>query len=272
MPSATAATLWRMLVVLAMVTAGVVALAGGGSAYWLSTPAALLACSAARTRPAAVFAAALIVIGAVLPNVVLHGLAPLPPAWIALIVPAASVGLSLSTRARLERQRDGMRRSALTDPLTGIANRRSLLERVGYEIIRHRRQEHCFALVMLDLDGFKALNDRFGHAAGDDLLRDVASALQQTIRSQDTAARIGGDEFCVLAPETDAHGLVQLESRLLEAVGHVTAGMDRIGASAGTALFPHDGQRVEALLDAADHRLLAVKRGRGRDERSRRAA
>ena len=125
---------------------------------------------------------------------------------------------------------------------------------------------------MLDLDGFKQLNDRFGHAAGDDLLREIAAALQRTVRSQDTAARIGGDEFCVLAPETDAPGLVQLESRVLDAVAGVTTGMERVSASVGIAEFPSDGVTSEALLNAADERLMAVKRERGRERRHRRAA
>jgi diguanylate cyclase (GGDEF)-like protein len=261
-----------MLVVIVLGTAGVVALAGGGSAFWLSVPAALLVCSAPRTRSAAILAASLVVIAATVPNLLMSGKPPLPPAWLALIVPAGSVAITLATRRRLERERDGMRRSALTDPLTGIANRRSLLERINYEILRHDRLEHSFALVMIDLDGFKRLNDRFGHAAGDDLLREIAGALQRTLRSQDTAARIGGDEFCVLAPETDVRGLVQLESRVQQAIERASAGMDRLGASVGIALFPQDGTSADELLDSADHRLLAVKRERSREQRFRRAA
>ena len=125
---------------------------------------------------------------------------------------------------------------------------------------------------MLDLDGFKSLNDRFGHLAGDDLLRDVATALQQTIRAQDTVARIGGDEFCVLAPETDRAGVERLESRLARAVERATAGVDMLSASLGTSLFPADGRSPEALLDAADHRLLAAKRALGARRVTRRAA
>jgi diguanylate cyclase (GGDEF)-like protein len=124
---------------------------------------------------------------------------------------------------------------------------------------------------MLDLDGFKLLNDRFGHAAGDDLLVEMAAAVQSAVRDQDTVARIGGDEFCVLAPETDAAGARKLAVRVMKAVGRVTAGVDSLGASPGLAVFPHDGTTVQALLAAADEQLLAVKRRRhGRV--SRRAA
>jgi len=139
---------------------------------------------------------------------------------------------------RLERDRDALRRFALTDALTGIANRRSLLARIEYEIARYSRAQHSFAVLMLDLDGFKRLNDRFGHAAGDDLLRDVADAIKGSLRGQDTLARLGGDEFCVLAPETDRAGTGQLAARIARAVGEVTAGVATLRASSGVAPFP----------------------------------
>ena len=126
-----------------------------------------------------------------------------PSPALAILIPAASVAILLVVRERVERERNALRQTALTDPLTGLANRRSLLSRIDYEIARHTRSRGTFALIMLDLDGFKQLNDRFGHPTGDDLLRDVAIALKRAVRDQDTVARIGGDEFCVLAPETD---------------------------------------------------------------------
>ncbi len=95
---------------------------------------------------------------------------------------------------------------------------------------------------MIDLDGFKALNDRFGHLAGDDLLCDVAQALKHTIRAQDTVARIGGDEFCVLAPETGEPGTHRLRARVERAVTSVTAGVHTVRASVGVSSFPQDGR------------------------------
>jgi len=261
-----------MLVVIALTTAGVVALVGGGSAFWLSTPAALLACTASRTPRRGVLAAAVIVaLSAGAARLLAHVHTP-PPVWMMILVPAISVAVTLTGRRRLERERDVLRRTSLTDPLTGIANRRALLARAEYEVGRHARLGHSFALVMLDLDGFKGLNDRFGHAAGDDLLREVAAALTQTIRSQDTAARIGGDEFCVLAPETTGPGIEQLQARLRDAVAGVTVGIEAVRASLGTAAFPADGRRAEDLLHAADHRLLAAKRELPRERRQPRAA
>jgi diguanylate cyclase (GGDEF)-like protein len=188
------------------------------------------------------------------------------PALVAIVV-AASAGILIVVRERLVREGDELRGFALTDPLTRIANRRSLLVRAEYEIERHRRGRRTFALVMLDLDGFKALNDRFGHPAGDDLLRDVALALQRAMRAQDTVARFGGDEFCVLAPETDGHGIERLTSRIEQAVGDVTVGVATVRASLGVALFPADGGQLAALLQAADQRLLEAKRRRGRSRR-----
>lgn len=191
------------------------------------------------------------------------GLRPLPSPVLALLVPAASVALQISLRERLEHERETLRDVALTDPLTGIANRRLLLARAEYEIARHSRGRHSFALVMLDLDGFKLLNDRFGHAAGDELLCDVAGSLQHAVRGQDTVARIGGDEFCVLAPETDAPRTLPLAKRITEAVADATTGVETLRASIGIAVFPDDGLRAADLLHAADERLLNAKRELG---------
>ncbi len=106
------------------------------------------------------------------------------------------------TARRLRRERDALANAAFSDPLTGVANRRLLMSTAEHEIARHRRADERFTLVMLDLDGFKLLNDRYGHAAGDQMLRDVAVGLSRALRSQDTVARLGGDEFCVIAPQT----------------------------------------------------------------------
>jgi len=261
----------RVLLV-SLATAGVVVLAGGGDSFWLCLPAALLASASFRTRLGAALCAAIVVAFAVAPAVVLIHLRPLPSLPLVLAVPAASVAVLVAVRERLERERDALRRFALSDPLTGIANRRSLLARIEYEVARHTRARASFALLMLDLDGFKALNDRLGHAAGDDLLRDVAVAVKRSIRGQDTVARIGGDEFCVLAPETDLPGTGRLVARIERAVTEVAAGVEALHVSSGVAVFPDDGVSTALLLDAADRRLLSAKRGRGHGRVRRRAA
>jgi diguanylate cyclase (GGDEF)-like protein len=242
---------------------GAFALAWGGEGFWACLPGALVLASAEPTPRAAVASAALVVL--------LAALAAPPPALPAAFVVPASVGVLLALRARLERERDAMRRFALRDPLTGLANRRALDERLGYEIARHTRHGEAFSVLALDLDGFKAVNDRFGHDAGDELLRDVAAALVDAVRAQDTVVRLGGDEFCVLAPQTDEAAAEHLADRVRDALRGVTAGLSGLSASIGSAAFPADGTTPEALLGAADGAAMEAKR-RSRGRRSRRRA
>jgi diguanylate cyclase (GGDEF)-like protein len=238
--------------------------------FWVCVPAMLLAAAAIPRRLGALIAAALILAIAITPALAAGG--HHPPVALALLVPAASVAILVAARERLRRERDALRATALRDPLTGLANRRSLLERVEYEVARHTRSGRSFCVLMLDLDGFKRLNDRFGHAAGDDLLRDVADALRRAMRDQDTVARLGGDEFCVLAPETDESGAQRLLARAMAAVGRVTTGLDSLAGSGGAAVFPGDGTGIDALLEVADRRLFELKRRRQRARPERRAA
>lgn len=258
--------------VIALITAAIVAAAGGGEAFWLCLPAALLACSLATRRAEAVLSAAVVVGLAAVPLAGWLHTSPVPSPALTLLSLGASVAISIAVRERLERERDALRNVALSDPLTGIANRRLLLSRADYEIARHRRAGRSFALIMLDLDGFKLLNDRFGHAAGDEVLCDVAAALTEAMRAQDTVARLGGDEFCVLAPETDGPHTLPLAQRIADTVADATTGIETLSASVGVAVFPDDGVSAGALLRAADERLLGAKRGRSRGRARRRAA
>jgi diguanylate cyclase (GGDEF)-like protein len=191
--------------------------------------------------------------------------------WLVILMPVLAVAAVLQERAGIQRERDELLRAALTDPLTGLDNRRSFLSRAGYEIVRHLRDRRSFALVMVDLDGFKALNDRFGHDAGDELLCDVADGLLAGLRAQDTVSRLGGDEFCILAPDTDPGGVSALAGRITQAVARASAGVEVVRASVGIALFPQDGRSVDELLRTADQRLFAAKRAR-RERTSRRQA
>jgi diguanylate cyclase (GGDEF)-like protein len=246
----------------------VVVLAGDGALVWLCVPPALLAAAHVPTRLAAGVTAVGLAALADLAGLAAEVRGQPPPLLLAAVV-AGSAAVLVVVRERLEHERDVLRDHALTDPVTGIANRRSLLARAEYEIERHRRARRSFALVMLDLDGFKLLNDRFGHAAGDDLLRDVAAALRRAMRGQDTVARFGGDEFCVLAPETDRQGAAPLAARISDAVRGVSVGLETVAGSVGVAIFPVDGVTVADLMQAADQRLLEVKR---RHPAARRAA
>jgi diguanylate cyclase (GGDEF)-like protein len=222
--------------------------------FWACVPGALLLAAPARTIPAAAMAVAVAVGAAVAAS------AGAAPAGLIAAVAGSSAAILHALRRRLERERDAMRRSALRDPLTGVWNRRGLDERIGYEIARHSRERRRFAVVAIDLDGFKRVNDRFGHGAGDELLRDVAGELSAAVREQDTVARLGGDEFCVLAPETDRHGGVHLAVKIERAIGRVTTGLDALSGSVGVAVFPDDGRAALTVLDAADAAQVAAKR------------
>jgi diguanylate cyclase (GGDEF)-like protein len=250
-------------IVVASLVAGF-ACAWGAEGFWACVPGALILASAEPSARTAVASAGLVVL--------LAAVAAPPPALPAAFVVPASLGVLLALRARLERERDAMRRFALRDPLTGLANRRALDERLGYEIARHTRHGEHFAVVALDLDGFKAVNDRFGHDAGDELLCDAAHALVGAVRAQDTVVRLGGDEFCVLAPQTDADHAEHLVARVCEALAGVTAGLTGLSASVGIAVFPADGTTPEALLAAADQAAIASKRRRHARTARRRAA
>ena len=254
-------------------TAVAVAVLGGGQAFWLCLPAALLLAAPARGRADTALAVALAGGAGALPALLDPGLGPLPPLPLALVVMAGSAGVLHRVRIRLEAERETLRASASSDPLTGALNRRGLAERLGYEIARHARQSREFAVVALDLDGFKLVNDRFGHHAGDEILRDVTAAIRAVVRDQDSVARLGGDEFCVLAPETGRAGGEQLAARVSQAIARATRGIDALGASLGVAVYPRDGRGAAAVLRAADAAQVSAKRqGQGRRRAARAAA
>lgn len=151
---------------------------------------------------------------------------------------------------------------ARTDPLTGAANGRTFYEMADLEVRRFRRSGRPFTLAYLDLDNFKAVNDRWGHSAGDDLLRRVAETIQECIRANDLVARLGGDEFALLLPETDATGGAAAVAKLREALVRQAAEDGwPITYSIGAATFlqaPHD---VDAMVQHVDKLMYRVKRG-----------
>jgi diguanylate cyclase (GGDEF)-like protein len=257
-----ASALARVPLIAAVAGLGVAG-AGGGQAFWVCLPLALLAAAPARDWRLGTAGAALVALAGCVPAYASAALSARPNPVFVLLVVGGSVGVLLGVRDRLASEREAMRRWALTDPLTGAANRRGLAAVIEYEVSRHARQHRCFAVVVIDLDGFKAVNDRFGHHAGDELLRDVAASIGEAVRDQDTVARLGGDEFCVLAPETDDVGGEQLAARVGAAVGRVTTGLDSLSASLGVAVYPDDGASAVAVLQAADEAQVAEKRARG---------
>jgi diguanylate cyclase (GGDEF)-like protein len=146
-----------------------------------------------------------------------------------------------------------LQRLALTDPLTGLGNRRAFEEDLARELAAVRRHGRELALVILDLDGLKAVNERNGHAAGDQALRALSAAMATSIREQDGAYRIGGDEFAVVLPDSGPDGVARLRAALRE------EGVP--AAAVGAAVAPAEGIEVGPLMAVADERLLADKRG-----------
>jgi diguanylate cyclase (GGDEF)-like protein len=156
--------------------------------------------------------------------------------------------------------------SEARDPLTEVGNYRLLHERLDYELIQHEREHTQLAVLLIDLDRFKQVNERLGHAAGGDVLKRVAVTLKEAVRQQDTVARQGGDEFAVLAPGTDAEGAAMLAARVHERVKLVQFAGDSVDATIGWAVYPRDGVTPEALLARADEALMSgklVPAGRG---------
>jgi diguanylate cyclase (GGDEF)-like protein len=160
-----------------------------------------------------------------------------------------------------------VKRQAVTDELTGLANRRSFRESLDTELLRAERFGSGLALIVADLDDFKDVNDRFGHQAGDEVLRAFSEVLQGRIRGIDLAARLGGEEFAILLPETDALGAEALAENLRLAVADlaVPAGEAQvhITASFGVAAFP-ESHNADELMTAADLALYGAKR-QGKD-------
>jgi two-component system, cell cycle response regulator len=153
---------------------------------------------------------------------------------------------------------------ALYDPLTGLANRRLLNDRLSVALVHARRTTSAVAVVYLDLDGFKQINDTLGHGAGDVLLKLVAARLVATVREEDTVARLGGDEFIIgLWHVSDTDYAATVASKAIEAVsqpygieGHTV----RITVSAGVAIYPAHGEDADALMKSADIALYDAKR------------
>jgi diguanylate cyclase (GGDEF)-like protein/PAS domain S-box-containing protein len=147
---------------------------------------------------------------------------------------------------------------AVTDPLTGLGNYRRLVEALDAEVKRTARTARPFAVLLIDLDQLKNINDRYGHLTGSRALCRLADVLRIDCRTIDTAARYGGDEFAVILPETLAEGARLVASRVrsrLVADGFQPA----LSASSGVAVYPQDGKTIEALLQAADRELYGMK-------------
>jgi diguanylate cyclase (GGDEF)-like protein len=176
------------------------------------------------------------------------------------------LGLFATYRWAALRERSAQRRIehlAHYDMVTGLPNRVLLADRLEQEVARARRVRHGFALLMFDLDGFKEVNDRWGHAAGDRVLAQVGARARQGVRASDTVGRLGGDEFMAILPEASLSGALAVAEKLLEslALPYVLDRAEaRVSASIGVSVFPEDGAEGDSLQRAADAALYAAKR------------
>jgi diguanylate cyclase (GGDEF)-like protein/PAS domain S-box-containing protein len=158
-----------------------------------------------------------------------------------------------------------MRRSVSCDHLTGLLNRRAFFDAAEVELHRWKRSPRALALVMIDADHFKQVNDNHGHAAGDAVLRHLAAAMSATFRGQDLIARMGGEEFVVLLPATSLEGAQTVAERLCQQIARQPVDVDGelipYTVSAGVATMAHDVAGVEGLIKRADEAMYRAKAG-----------
>jgi len=181
-----------------------------------------------------------------------------------VIVLATATAVAAIFALRLVARASTAESLALRDTLTGLPNRALLDDRIDQALERARRTADAFALMVIDLDGFKEVNDIRGHDAGDQVLQCIARRLESVVRASDTVARVGGDEFVVLSigtrTEEEAAVLVGRLRQALRRPHRVDGGIVEIDASIGWALFPADGATPEELLGRADVQMFATKR------------
>jgi two-component system, cell cycle response regulator len=171
-----------------------------------------------------------------------------------------ALGGALLDNARLFER---VRHMAVSDPLTGLANYRRLLDVLENETERTDRSGRPFAVLLLDLDGLKLINDSYGHLVGSRAICRVADILRIHCRAIDTAARYGGDEFALVLPESQEEEARRVTDRIREVMANDDE-PPRISASIGMAVYRGDGERIEKLLSEADQQLYAEKAKRAR--------
>jgi diguanylate cyclase (GGDEF)-like protein len=179
-------------------------------------------------------------------------------ALVGILLLLVAAGIITVLREGLESRQRELEELAVRDPLTGVGNYRLLTERLDYEILRHRRSGKSLTVMLLDLNGFKHVNDTYGHLIGDRVLCEVADALSAATRAQDTLARQGGDEFSILAPETNDEGARVLATRAQQAVAAATN--SAVTISVGWATHPMPTADPSRLLALADEQLRRAKR------------
>ena len=168
---------------------------------------------------------------------------------------AVVLGGALLDNARLF---DQVRQLAVTDPLTGLSNYRTLINAMETELQRSRRTGRSFAILLLDLDGLKKINDEHGHLVGSRAICRLANVLRLHSRAMDTTARYGGDEFAVILPEAGEEAATSVSRRICERLAGDKE-FPNVTVSVGAAVFPRDGETIDSLFNAADRALYRMK-------------
>ena len=170
------------------------------------------------------------------------------------------------THDRIRKLQMTLEQMVVSDPLTGLHNRRYLMDRLVQEMQRSDRHGEPLAFAMIDLDGFKPINDQFGHVLGDKVLRAVGNVISKSVRVSDVAARYGGDEFGIILPQTPPEGAMRVCERLLRAISELVLQDEsgrscKVTASLGLAYYPADDvDTPEDLVHSADGALYGAKR------------
>ncbi len=187
------------------------------------------------------------------------GFTPLELSLLGLLADQAAVAISNASLHQL------VSKQAYSDTVTGLPNRRALDERLEKEVFQARRTSYTFAVVMMDLDGFKDVNDTYGHAVGDQVLRTVFNYLATGLRSTDFLARYGGDELTLILSQTDQPAARLVVEKILEKINKFhfdtpNGGSIRLGLSAGISLYPIHAATASDLLRSSDEALYHAKR------------
>lgn len=188
-----------------------------------------------------------------------HSVAALATAWL-----SGSLSAMLRrTVTSMHSQAEQMGKLAHTDPLTSLPNRRQLFEQLQQEFARAKRYRRPFCLLYMDMDGFKAINDQFGHLFGDEILRGSARSMRAVLRTTDLLARIGGDEFAVLLPETNLAGASSVATKLRKALmaygTQLSPSLSSLTLSVGVGQINPDDEQIEDILARADKAQYLAK-------------
>ena len=176
----------------------------------------------------------------------------------------AVLGLAMAGLQTLRRSQAQLARLVVQDPLTNVLNARAFVDRLGQELDRNRRYPRPLALIYMDLDNFKVINDTHGHQTGDAVLRLVADAMRSSVRQSDIVGRLGGDEFAVLMPETEAALADAAAKRLIASLRDVFKGTPNVTASIGVVSCIATDANTDDLLRRADQAMYDAKKS-GKD-------